>query len=478
MSGEWSTARLTVQCRASRAIGIAFLVLYAAGTLFVALHHEPWRDEADSWIVARDVPVPALLQWTRNAGTPALWYLLLKPLVRLGLPFESQSYLHLALAWTAAAVLLFRAPLPWPSKFLVLASYYSAYEYAVIARSYILTVLLSFVIATLYSRRHTHPIRYATVIALLFNANVHGALIAAIFAAMFALDARHANSRSAVAIMAAGAVAAWAQLRTAPDSAFPHIIRTIHPDAAWIAIGSAFFPGVPLIAGATAGVVVIALIAIALRRQRDAIVLLLVSVTAFECLYVFVWFGGYRHAGLLLLSVVIAIWIAGDVRRDAVSTSAAVALNAALVVSVVFSMRMAAADVRMDFSGARETALFIRDNGLGRYEIAAHNIHETEAILPWLPGKRLWYAAIDRYGTYMHWNREEEIGRQMPYGEATARAIQRFRGQRQPWLLLLNAPMPDPEENGFRLIHQTRGRVYRHRDERYWLYVRTPRSTR
>ncbi|HUP49803.1 MAG TPA: hypothetical protein VNA04_13535 [Thermoanaerobaculia bacterium] len=469
MSGQWSPLRLTTEGRPSAAIAVALLALYAAGTLYVGLHHEPWRDEADSWLVVRDAPLSTIFTWTRNAGTPALWYLTLKPLIWLGLPYQSQQLLHLAFAWAAAAILLLRAPFTWITKLLVLGSYYLAYEYAVIARSYVLTILLSFLIAAWYPERHSRSVRYAVAVALLFNTNVHGGVIGAILVLLFLLDRGRRASPAGVAIMLAGAVAAWAQLRTAPDASFPHIVRRINPLAAWHAVASAFSPGIALGVAGAAAVLIILLIAVSLRRRADALLFLLLSIVLLNLLYVFVWFGGYRHAGLILVAALLAIWIAGNVPRDAVSSAAALLLNVALSFSVLFAFHMARADVKMDFSGSREMGEFIGENGLDRYPIAAHNMHPTEAVLPWVPGKQFWYAGVGRYGTYMHWNREEEIGIHTPYPVAVGRAIEHFVPRGEPWLLLLNRPIPG-SGRGFRLLYATQGPVYRHRDERYWLY--------
>lgn len=471
MSGQWSLVRLTTEERPSRGIAVAILVVYAALTLYVGLHHEPWRDEADSWLVVRDASVGTLLTWTRNAGTPALWYFALEPLVRSGLPFSSQEILHLVLAWCAAAIFLLYAPMPWPVKILVLASYYFGYEYAVIARSYVLTAGLSFAAAAWHAGRHLRPVRYAILLALLFNTNVHGALIAAILVLLFVIPVRTRRiSVAALAVMIAGAAAAWLQLRTAPDAAFPHVVRQIQPDVAGIAIANALLPGVAIGAATVIAIAVLALIAIALRTRTEALLFLITSISFLTILYVFVWFGGYRHAGLILLCVVLAIWIAREVPVNVWTAGASIALNATLFASALFCVRMATADVLMAFSGAEEIGTFIRTHSLDRNEIAAHNIHETEAVLPWIPGKRLWYAAIGRYGTYMRWNREEEIGRHVPYSEAVRRAVEHFAPMNRPWLLLLNTAMPAPESHGFRLVAQTHGMVYRHPDERYWLY--------
>jgi hypothetical protein len=269
--------------------------------------------------------------------------------------------------------------------------------------------------------------------------------------------------------MLTGAVAAWAQLRTAPDAAFPHVIRYIHLWTPMQAIDTAFFPGPWLRGTANVSLLLLALIALSLRRRLDAIVFLVLSIASLSLIYAFVWFGGYRHAGLVLLVVVVAMWIGREVAHHGISASAAILLNLTLALSVAFTVQMARGDVQWAFSGSREMGRFIRENQLDRYPIAAHNVQQAEAVLPWVPGLRFWYPALGRSGTYMLWNREEEIGIRMSHARAVELAVQRLAPRGERWLLLVNLPMPEPAP-GFRLVYTNRRPVFRHGDERYWLY--------
>src|SRR5271170_2704698 len=88
-------------------------VLYVAGgayALLVALtihFHEPWADEAQSWLLARDASLADL--WGRllhYEGTPGLWQTLLHALIRLGLPYSAYGYVSAGLGLAAAYVLL------------------------------------------------------------------------------------------------------------------------------------------------------------------------------------------------------------------------------------------------------------------------------------------------------------------------------------------------------------------------------------
>ncbi|HSP14838.1 MAG TPA: hypothetical protein VLV78_08810 [Thermoanaerobaculia bacterium] len=453
----------------TRRFAIALLVLYAAATLYLAIHHEPWRDEADSWLLVHHASLPEIFHWTRYAGTPALWYVLLKPLAWMQLPYFSQTLLHLLLAWSAAAVLLFCAPFSRLTKALFLASYYPIYEYSVIARSYVLTNLLLFIAAALYTRRRERPIAYAIVIALMFNANVHAAIIAATLALLFVLD--RPRRPAAIAIMAGGAFLAFLQLRIPADAAFPHLIRNRDDEALMFTIGQSFLPTVPLYAACAIGIFFLIAVVIVLRHRRDALFLIFLPLAFFAVLYWRVWFGGFRHAGILLILVVAALWIADPIEN---ARFLLIALNVMLMVSALLAIPIEIQEVAFAFSGSKEMGQYIRDHHLDRYEIAAHKPYEAEAVLPYLPGKQFWYAGLGEYGTYLQWDRHLRYAGTVSYDEAQISARRFFTAQKKPWLLLLNNAMPAPAKRGYVLLYATRQHIFRIDDEKYFLYRPLP----
>ncbi|MBK7704092.1 MAG: hypothetical protein IPI34_15015 [bacterium] len=125
------------------------LVLYSVLVSYSAAHHEPWRDEAQAWLIVRDLPLPAVFQQMVYEGTPALWHMILLPFAKQGAPYAAEAAVHILLAIAAVALLLRRGPFPLWFKALFVFSYYMSYEYAVIARNYNLTVLLLFALAAL-----------------------------------------------------------------------------------------------------------------------------------------------------------------------------------------------------------------------------------------------------------------------------------------------------------------------------------------
>lgn len=467
--------KLVASERASARFVWVLTLAYVAVTAFVAMHHEPWRDEADPWLYVRDANLFTILARTRYAGLPALWFLCLTPLAKLGLPYASQKVLHLLVAAAAVAVFAAYAPLTRLTKALVAASYYFAYEYAIIVRSYALTVLLTFIAAAMYPRRRERPIAFAIVLFLLFNVNAQGFVIAGTFAALFVLDqsiwasfrSRDRKPLLAVLIMSVGAVVSFLQVRTPPDPSRIALQHVFNRGAFQWVVSNAFLPAVPFAGAFIIGLLVLIAVTIAIWPARDAVVMLWLPITGLSIVYTYIWLGGLRHAGFFLLLVLVATWIAAPrVQRP---LAAAVLLNVTLLVADVAALRYALLDTAADFSGAQEMAVFIRDHHLESAAIAAHNLTQCEALLPYLPGKKFWYAGLGEYGTYMKWDSAFERALNVPYPVAEMRARQKFEGTR--WLLLFNVEMPDPPAHGFRLLYTNQRPIFEKTDERYWLYA-------
>src|SRR5438477_6802407 len=144
--------------RVAKSPGRAKLPLYCTAALYVvvvtatAWHHEPWADEAQSWLLARDSNLIDL--WTRllhYEGSPGLWHTLLHVLIGIGFPYSGINVLSAALGFAAACLFLWHAPLPVPVRIFLPFTFFLCYQYAVVARSYVLLPLLLFACAIVYT---------------------------------------------------------------------------------------------------------------------------------------------------------------------------------------------------------------------------------------------------------------------------------------------------------------------------------------
>ena len=290
--------------------------------LWVAHHHEPFSDEAQAWLLARDSSFfEMLFRRMHYEGSPALWHGMLWALVRLGAPFGSMSYLSALLASLSALLVLFAAPFPPWLRGLFVFGYYPAYQYAVVARSYGLNVLLVTLAAILYPTRESKPLRYCLILAALANANAFGFVVAVVLFLDFALTSWKFRSTRGKHYLISGivfgiaAILAVAQASPAADVSFPpyHLITAggvVTTIVVQIVRAFVEFP-VPTPARMmistilSAGIVLVGF-SLAARAKK---LLLAISVCAAPLAFEAVKHFSAYHAGLIYLSWVFGIWI-------------------------------------------------------------------------------------------------------------------------------------------------------------------------
>ena len=116
--------------------------------LFTVRYHEKWADEAQAWLIARDLDLKtcgftscamkvARSMAHHSVGGAALVFS----------PVRTLWVHRRAFAIAGVAVLVFKAPFPWYVRWPLAFTYVMVYQYAVIARPYTLLPLLCFRVA-------------------------------------------------------------------------------------------------------------------------------------------------------------------------------------------------------------------------------------------------------------------------------------------------------------------------------------------
>lgn len=162
--------------------------------LFLILipHHEPWFDEAQAWLLARDSSHLDLI-WNRlrYEGHPFLWYFVLKFFIGLGFPYAAITWISAGLAVAASAILLIYSPFPLVFRVLWPFTYFLFFQYGIVSRSYSLFPLLFFAICLFYPTRFQRPIRYVLALAALAQVSVHGAIVSLCWMGLLLWECRH-----------------------------------------------------------------------------------------------------------------------------------------------------------------------------------------------------------------------------------------------------------------------------------------------
>ncbi len=152
----------------------AVLLIFIAAGLAAVLHHVPGMEEAQGWLIARDLSIPGMVRQMHYAGTPPLWHRLLWLLSRLHFPYGAFGFVPLTVVSAAVYVWLRWSPLPPFLRWLVPFAFFLQYQYAVVARSYSLSTLLAFVAAALWRHKRLPVIPLGIVLALLVQTNLYG----------------------------------------------------------------------------------------------------------------------------------------------------------------------------------------------------------------------------------------------------------------------------------------------------------------
>lgn len=146
--------------------------------------HELWFDEAQAWLLVRDLaPADLLLHYLRYEGHPSLWYLVLLFPVKLGMPYSWLPAIPVACAIFTAWWILRNAPFPPFITWMLPFGYFFLFQYGIIARNYVLIPPILLMLAHYYPSRTARPVAYLTLVTLLMHTSLHGTVMAMGFAA-------------------------------------------------------------------------------------------------------------------------------------------------------------------------------------------------------------------------------------------------------------------------------------------------------
>ncbi|MDA8388130.1 MAG: hypothetical protein M0Z58_05645 [Nitrospiraceae bacterium] len=492
-----------------RGFAVLFSLVYAVCTFTGGIVHVPWGDEAQAWLLARDLTPLALLKQMHYEGSPALWHFILMPFAKTGFPYFTEFVLSWLIATSMVFLFLNYSPFSRLTKLLFIFSYFIFYEYVIIARNYGLSVLLLFLIATVYDRRFKRPFLFAFLVFLLFNTNAHSFGAAAALAAIFIFDGLTMMKNKiavktlffASIIMALGGLAVYFQVRG------PVIIPAAITKVKYGPLGAVYraykyaflynywrLDHYNTIEAIFIGSLLLTTV-LAISRRLQPLFFLLASYASISIIFAFVHHGEPRHYGFFLIFTVFALWIStkyGDAAvigrtkkllpDPRVTRGYCMALlNASLAVGIVFFSFYSLGYYKYKFSDSRDMAGYIKRHGLENRIIVAYTSFSGSALLPYLGRKSFWYPDFERYGTFITWNNTEKKfwTRCMTATDVLNRVERKFGRNRDVYLLLSGEiKIGDSARKRLRFVYRDGDKCIKS-EEQYSLYeIRRPPEER
>jgi hypothetical protein len=443
----------------------AVLGLHALLVIMGIGFHEPWRDEAQAWLLVRDLNFGELFPALRGEGHPPLWYLLIFPLVKLGLPYAAQNWLAGIIVLAGLYILLLKTNLNFWLKLLLPFGHYMLYEYPVFARSYCLAVFFIAALIYLYPRRFDKPWLFALCVIGLFNTHMLMFTFCASVVGIYIIDAVQGRQDmkklgGAIALMCIGGLYLIPYLVMAKDT---NVYEAEVADHVWQFQHTVGFGVLAQNSFMLAMVLLLAMLVGLSARTKPLLILLGGAVGLFYVL-VYKFMGFERHCGLLFLMLLFAYGIAKHYAADSwnfikQSSGDKQMLYGQYVLALCIAGQIAAGmpkylrDKNEPFSDSKNVAEFILENNYQDLTFYGHWAMYACTVLPYMPdNKQMYMPECQRFGSYYiydtcafnrNWNKPADYHLNIAYNH--------MQGRLDKALLILNHPLEQALVDKYRL---------------------------
>ena len=404
-------------------------LVFAAATLLAVWYHEPWRDEAQAYLVARDNSLLELILHMKFESQFPLWYLFTWPFARFGLPIFGINLLHWALSCSTAYLIVRRAPFRLLTRAALIFSVLFAFEFTVIARHYAAGIFLLTVLLTNWRERFRRPVLYACGIALCALTNLPvwaclGGLCCAIGYEVIARRLWSGRLFVSMLICVAGFVLALGSIFNGSGFGSPYVERR-GGALAKLAVSERLHTSFDAISNMVYLPVWLCIVCIVLGalyfawKSIPAFVCFFMSVVLMVSLQLVGGFHSIRHIGFMLIGTVAASWIAaaddapgfGVLFRLPAQASEYLSFAAGCCAALILLLQafvtpfFLSYEVLYPFSHGHAAARFILDNIPEDVPMFCFTARSNVSVLPWLPGRKFFIFDRGEYGTFSKWGR-------------------------------------------------------------------------
>lgn len=407
---------------------ICVMFIYSIVTLIAVIFHENWRDEAQSWLIARDLSFIDIFKQMRYEGHPCLWHFILAPFAKLGLPYVTENIISFLIMNITAFLILNKCPLNKFLKVLILFSAPFIYYYPVISRSYCLIPLALALIAITYKTRKEKPIRYVLSITLLAHTHVLmlgvvGILYLFFFVEELILKFNKKNKQEKKAIIISlliaiiGLLLLFVQLYSSIDTN-SYVEENFELDEnkldlLFIIIYTIFariLGNTNLIFNIIVFFITLVVLIYQFILNKKITSMMLVSICFQLFVYLFIYSDLVNQKSLTMLLIIIFFaWI--EQYEDIDNTKKKlpvfeIYLCFILAFSCIFGVRSVSREIKYKYSYAKETAGFINNNISEDAIFIPSDIPFSSAIIPFTNVKKFWSPQINDYFSFVTWNEE------------------------------------------------------------------------
>lgn len=160
---------------------IIYILIYSILIIGVGMFHEPWSDEAQSWLIARDTNFHDIFfKYASYEGCFPLWICILKFFIILGGKYRYIHIISSIITIISAYLIISNQKIKKEFRYLIPLNFCFFYQYGIIARNYSLITLSFSLFLLLYEDRHNKKIKYTILLIFMSMINIYGMIISGI----------------------------------------------------------------------------------------------------------------------------------------------------------------------------------------------------------------------------------------------------------------------------------------------------------
>ena len=435
-------------------INLVVMLCYSIITFIILLFHESWRDEAQAWLIARDLNIIDIFRQMKYEGHPVIWYLILVPFAKLGLPYIFVKIVSWLICNIAVWLILKKAPFNTFIKILFIFSMPMIYLYPSISRSYCLIPLAITLVAIYFGQRHEKPIQY--ILSILFLANTHVIMygMVGILLLLFYIEEliqnRKTNSKEqkkkvyiSLIVIIVGLILTLIPILismttntdvslTSNTSIFENTKSKM--ENAYGKIMTGCFGENELILKIVAIALIILLCYEIRYHFKNALVIICTEGLQF-LIYTYVYMGSEQRVSTLILLMMFIFWIQNDKkektvninknekelvnnqkylkrqkRKEQLTNVAEYILVFVLIINIVNGIDAVNKEIKTNYSSAYETSKWIKDNLEDDSIFICTSMPLSSAIIPYIGKDVFWSPQTLDYFSFTTWDEDYRTG--------------------------------------------------------------------
>ena len=411
---------------------IIIILIYATITFIITfIFHEKWRDEAQAWLISRDLNIFQIIKQMSYEGHPPVWHIILLPFAKLGFPYITESFISWIIMVITACIVFFKLPFKKEIKILVLLTFPFLYLYPTISRSYCLIPLAMSLIGVYYPQRKQKLIKYTLSILLLAYTHVIMlGLVGMLFLFFFLEEIFYIKKTKlekkkliiSIIIAAIGLLCLFFILlgSTSKNSEIPlnnqdNFFSLVKTKLTITDICKDIMGPLIYYKGFKFYFILWIILAMIwqLKKDNKGLLIMIISIIWQIIIYLFIFGASEQKSNTIFLIVLLIAWMnyySEDYKCESkfikkINNLVKYGFIAIMILNSMNGISYISTEIGKNYSNSKETAVYIEENIQDNSIFVCLHGPTASAIIPYTNNKKFWNPSSKKFFTYVTWDK-------------------------------------------------------------------------